>query len=184
MKPAKACQQCRLSKRRCHEIEGRDSCVPCLRRQLKCTKSLQKTRTRRLEPVRPNSLDIQEPDLDSVLSQDVIAELVNFYMQFIHDKPHSLFHSATLWSSIQDKSISKALLYSICAMGSRFSVDSNILRLQPRLIAEAKRLLQLDVENVCLENVQTCILVANLCAADLDSSSEALYFGKSIIQLR
>ncbi|KAK7416201.1 hypothetical protein QQX98_005398 [Neonectria punicea] len=41
---------------------------------------------------------------------------------------------------------------------------------------ESKRLLQSDLENICLENIQTCILVANLCACHSNPTSEALYF--------
>ncbi|KAF4991867.1 hypothetical protein FDECE_13894 [Fusarium decemcellulare] len=33
-----------------------------------------------------------------------------------------------------------------------------------------------DLENICLENIQTCILIANLCAGHFNPSSEALYF--------
>jgi hypothetical protein len=50
------------------------------------------------------------------------------------------------------------------------------------LTTESKQLLLADVENVCLENIQACILVANLCAAHANSSSEFLFFRKSLRQ--
>ncbi|RSL74387.1 hypothetical protein CEP53_000283 [Fusarium sp. AF-6] len=53
------------------------------------------------------------------------------------------------------------------------------------LLDESKRLLQSDLENICLENIQTCILIANLCASHGNPSSEALYFriGNSMAQI-
>lgn len=42
---------------------------------------------------------------------------------------------------------------------------------------EAKRLLKEDVETICIGNVQACILVANTCGANNESTSEALFFG-------
>lgn len=43
---------------------------------------------------------------------------------------------------------------------------------------ESKRLLLADLERICVENIQTCILLANLYAAHLNPSSEALFFRK------
>lgn len=43
---------------------------------------------------------------------------------------------------------------------------------------KSKSVLLADLENICLENVQTCILIANLCDAHLNPQSEALYFRK------
>ncbi|OGE53531.1 hypothetical protein PENARI_c007G08863 [Penicillium arizonense] len=62
-------------------------------------------------------------------------------------------------------------------MGSRFSHDPQIRLLEPQLISESKRFLKADLENICLENIQTCVLVANLCAAHSVTSTEALFFG-------
>ncbi|KAG9252713.1 uncharacterized protein F5Z01DRAFT_625168 [Emericellopsis atlantica] len=44
------------------------------------------------------------------------------------------------------------------------------------LAKEAKRLLQADLENITLENVQTCCIIANLCEWDCNRSSGALFF--------
>jgi hypothetical protein len=44
--------------------------------------------------------------------------------------------------------------------------------------SEAKRLVKADLENICLENVQACILVGNICFAESNADLESLYFGK------
>jgi hypothetical protein len=94
----------------------------------------------------------------------------------IHDRPHSIFHSSTLWSKIRQKSVSRALLLAICATGAHLSNQPTVRSLIPLLTAECKRLLQNSMEQICLENIQTCILVANLCAAHANPSSEFLFF--------
>ncbi|KUL92275.1 hypothetical protein ZTR_02401 [Talaromyces verruculosus] len=63
-------------------------------------------------------------------------------------------------------------------MGSHVSTQPTLRSLEPLLTAESKRLLQIDLERVCLENIQTCILVANLCVAHENPSSEFLFFRK------
>jgi hypothetical protein len=94
----------------------------------------------------------------------------------IHDRPHSIFHSSTLWSKIRQKSVSRPLLLAICATGAHLSKQPTVRSLIPLLTAECKRLLQNSMEQICLENIQTCILVANLCAAHANPSSEFLFF--------
>jgi hypothetical protein len=44
---------------------------------------------------------------------------------------------------------------------------------------DAKRIVKMDLENICLENVQACILVGNICLADSNPDAESLYFGRS-----
>jgi len=70
------------------------------------------------------------------------------------------------------------LFYSICALGCRICSDENIRLLEPRLSSTAKRLCQLTIADVSLESIQTCVLIANICGVEADSSSEALCFGK------
>jgi hypothetical protein len=49
--------------------------------------------------------------------------------------------------------------------------------------SEAKRLVKADLENICLENVQACILVGNICLAESNPDSESLYFGRRSMYL-
>lgn len=102
--------------------------------------------------------------------------LVHEYLSKVHGRPHSIFHAATLWKDIRDKRAGKALILAICAMGAHVSNQPVLRSLEPLLTAETKRLLQIDLERVCLENIQTCILVANLCVAHANQSSEFLFF--------
>ncbi|KIM99716.1 hypothetical protein OIDMADRAFT_126100 [Oidiodendron maius Zn] len=61
-------------------------------------------------------------------------------------------------------------------MGSTFSPHPDIRLLRDRLTVQSKKLLLKNLEDICLESIQTCILVANLCAANASPSSEALFF--------
>lgn len=63
----------------------------------------------------------------------------------------------------------------MAAIGSKFSSDPLRKGAGRGLALEARRLLLADMENICLENIQACILVAMLCAGNCNVSSEALF---------
>ncbi|VUC33639.1 unnamed protein product [Clonostachys rosea] len=186
MKPLKSCHECRRSKRKCTRRSGQigESCDHCQVKNLKCTASLANVPPRghallpKLNPTPHQESSINVP-------VDVAARLTDYYLTKLHNRPHSLFHPATLKKQIQDGSINKALLLSICSMGARFDTDNKIRSLEDTYSNESKRLLLADLENICIENVQTCILIANLYAAHLNPSSEALFFriGVNLLQI-
>ncbi|KAM0199743.1 hypothetical protein ACHAQI_011907 [Fusarium lateritium] len=186
MKPPKACHECRRSKRKCTRRSGRvgDSCDQCQMKNLRCTASLANVPPR-THTLLPNSSPPRHQDSPIDVPTDVAARLVDYYLTKLHNRPHSLFHPATLKKQVHDGSINKALLLSICSMGARFDQDDEIRSLEDSYNNESKRLLLADLENICLENVQTCILIANLYAAHLNPFSEALFFriGVNLLQI-
>ncbi|PKX91313.1 fungal specific transcription factor domain-containing protein [Aspergillus novofumigatus IBT 16806] len=123
-------------------------------------------RIRILNARRLNSQSSTEPQtrdkgVDGFLADDgPVAVLVHEYLSKIHGRPHSIFHAATLWKDIRDWQASRALILAICAMGAHVSNEPSLRSLAPLLMAESKRLLQINPEHVCLDNIQTCILVA------------------------
>lgn len=181
MRPPKACYGCRRSKRKCTRRSGRvgDACDQCQARNLKCAGSLTNSPARRL-PLLPRSESALEatPHNSVDVTIDVAVRLVEFYLIKLHNRPHSLFHPITLRAKVRDGSVNKALLLAICSMGARFDEDDEIRSLENSYMDESKRLLLADLERICVENVQTCILLANLYAAHLNPSSEALFFRK------
>lgn len=50
--------------------------------------------------------------------------------------------------------------------------------LGPAFALHSKQLLHTGLEDISLSKIQTCILLANYCAAVIEPSSEALYFGR------
>lgn len=179
MRPPKACHRCRQSKRKCTRRSGRvgDACDQCQAKNLKCAGALTSAPARPL-PLLPRSESPIETTLhDAVdVKLDVAIRLVDFYLTKLHNRPHSLFHPATLRAKVQDGSLNKALLLAICSMGTRFDEDNQVRSLENSYMNESKCLLLADLERICIENVQTCILLANLYAAHLNPSSEALFF--------
>lgn len=169
-------------KRKCTTVTS-DGCIECVRQKQSCSFSPKKVLQ---DVVRPTtSIDTTFKHRirftamgDTVaLSEAGVTDLVHTYLTLIHDRPHSLFHKASLWNDIRQRTISPQLLYSICSLGCSLSKDAETHALNKPFSLEAKRLLQADLENVCLENIQTLILLANICAAELCPSSETLYFG-------
>lgn len=142
--------------------------------------------------------------------QDVSAEirdrLVELYIRYIHDKPHTLFHPDLLKEQVRDGTLPKAVLYGIMALAARsvpeideesriavpvfmliqpcnrFSEEQEIRQKTKKFFSTAKNLLKMDVDNVCLDNVHASILVGNLCGTEGESLSEGLFFGKSSIE--
>lgn len=125
----------------------------------------------------PDSLDIN-PQL--TLPDEVVEDLVEHYIHYIHDRPHSVFHLPSLRAAVREKALKTGLLYAILSFGCRFYSAPEIRSLAPCFLEESKRCLHLDLENICLENIQTCILLTNLSSASLQSTSEALYNGIAI----
>lgn len=183
----KACSQCRESKRKCIRRGSGDSCVTCHERRLVCDGHLRHCQQghRRLlasgQAIGDHRGHIHhlEPCADQQdlsLPVGMAVELVEHYLSKLHDRPHSLFHPASLRAQVRENGVKKALLYAICALGSKFSANPDARRRQSRLVAESKQLLQADLEHMCLENIQTSILIATLCVGDGNVSSKMLFF--------
>lgn len=46
---------------------------------------------------------------------------------------------------------------------------------------KAKTALKDDLEHMCVENIQACILVGNTCFGDCNADAESLYFGTQLL---
>lgn len=187
MRSPTACGQCRRAKRRCNRTELSGGCAPCQQRQLICEEKpqVQLMGQRTLVPrsftaasILRQSPQQPEPQIGPRLdiSRGTAIELVDHYLDKFHGRPHSIFHPATLRSSVHNGSLKEVLLYAICAIGCKFSGNPETRVRGSGLAAESKRLLQADISNICLENIQACILVAMLSVGHGDSASEALFF--------
>ncbi|KFA56570.1 hypothetical protein S40293_01117 [Stachybotrys chartarum IBT 40293] len=184
MKYPRACRRCRENKRKCIRGGLGQPCELCKQRGFECDSPLKRqSDDHRLLAVRKptDSLRVVPEPRSSLpthafeLPFGMAVEMIEHYLDKINDKPHSIFHPATLRSQLNEGTITKALLYAVCAIGSKFSTNPDVRAWETRLAAEAKRLLQADLENICIENIQTCILVTTL-SVDYCNTSEALYF--------
>lgn len=187
MKPARSCFQCRQSKRKCIRQGPGECCESCQHRKLKCSAQSRlqnRDRTPLLaDPILSkkqarSSATRSECENPPNLPWETTVELVEIYLEKVHDRPHSIFHPATLRSDLCNGAVGGALLCAICAIGSKFSSKLDHRSLETRLTLEAKRLLQADLENVCLENIQASILIATLSSGNYQASSEALFVRK------
>lgn len=112
-----------------------------------------------------------------MLSDDDVEHLVEIYFYYLHDRPHSLFHQATLVRRIRATAARDALVYAICGLTASLSPRLHLKDCGPEYAAQARRILLDNLEQVSLEHVQAAIILANVYAAALEPSSEALYFG-------
>lgn len=168
---ATSCLQCREAKRRCVKRTIDSPCSNCQRKNLACSSHVSSQTT---------SAPKENHESDPGLIDDLAIEFVESYLAHLDGRAHSMFHQETLRRQVRRKEIGDALLYSLCALGSKFSPKPEHRALGIMLTKEAKRLVQADLENVCIENVQTCILLSLLSAGNCHNSSETLFLRKFI----
>ncbi|KAF3916728.1 hypothetical protein ABW20_dc0106802 [Dactylellina cionopaga] len=106
-----------------------------------------------------------------------IFKLVDLYFDYIHDKPHILFHEPSLKRSVRDGTVSRTVLLSLIAISARFADDPEVRALGPAYAQEAKSCFKAELERVCIENIQAAIVIANIFLAEGDSRAESLYYG-------
>ncbi|OBT78805.1 hypothetical protein VF21_02582 [Pseudogymnoascus sp. 05NY08] len=65
-------------------------------------------------------------------------------------------------------------------LSARFAQKSEIRARGPIYAKAAKDSFKADLEHVCIENIQACVIIANICLADSDSKAESLYYALAI----
>ncbi|KXL42189.1 hypothetical protein M433DRAFT_156962 [Acidomyces richmondensis BFW] len=193
-----ACRQCRIGKRRCDKPVGKP-CQACVKRNLQCSICLVTRTNINLQPARDFRLQVDQlthedrhlhsskatPARENgcilkTLDHSTVNALLELYIEYIHDKPHSLFHVPTLRADVLSGAIDSKLLCSILALAARFAESQETRALGPRLFEQAKREMKLSLEDISLSMVQTWIVLGNVCGAELESESESLFFGIAI----
>ncbi|KAL4874082.1 hypothetical protein BDV12DRAFT_191945 [Aspergillus spectabilis] len=174
MKVAKSCSQCRTAKRKCTSgTFSLSPCTQCAQKGLKCSLFVNQNsnRPKFLAPAVPASKNSVE------VSEEVRDDLIDLYLRLVHDKPHTLFHPATLKSRVQTGSLPEAVLFSILALVARFSIDHTIRERAKDFSQAAKESFKKSLEEVTLDNVHATALIGNICGAEGDSNGESLFFG-------
>ncbi|KAF5003572.1 hypothetical protein FDECE_9886 [Fusarium decemcellulare] len=170
MRPAKACLQCRSGKRRCDRT-GDSACTQCIQRHLACSAVANND-----QPSQSSITTQPRPAAPSTFCSEETIHLVDLYFQFIHNQPHSLFHEATFKQSVISGTVSQPVLLGMMGMSARFATQPDIRSRGPMYCAKAKVALKEDLEHVCIENIQACILVGNNFMGDCEADVESLYF--------
>ncbi|TLS25519.1 hypothetical protein PpBr36_06872 [Pyricularia pennisetigena] len=188
MKVAKACSECRLKKRKCTVEDGASdrpgACCPCSKRGLSASCTLAVVPSTGAKPLLPAS-PTPPPAVPAqrvgppAISKDQTVDMVHIYLDLIHDKPHTLFHPATLLRDVHDGVVPDQVLYSILAMAAPFLVtDQASTAIRPAdLLEVARDALKADLETMSLDNVRAAVLIGNLCGALGYPDAEILYFG-------
>tara|TARA_R110002060_G_scaffold11825_12_gene17021 strand:+ start:287 stop:490 length:204 start_codon:yes stop_codon:yes gene_type:complete len=57
-------------------------------------------------------------------SREITTELIDLYISYLHDKPHTLFHEPSLRESAAEGTLSPAVLFGIFGLAAR-SVHRN-----------------------------------------------------------
>lgn len=124
---------------------------------------------------------------------EIVRELVDLYLYYMHDKPHSLFHGRKLQQAIENGTAPRALIFSIMALSARyasagaisrtvelivnrFSSDAELAMRGPVFAEAARSHLKDNLEYLCIENIQAAVLITEYAGAQYDRTTEAIYF--------
>ncbi|EJT73590.1 hypothetical protein GGTG_07446 [Gaeumannomyces tritici R3-111a-1] len=165
---AKACSQCRArkGKRIAPVDDGPHACAPCTRRGILFSFVARGTASRpRLLAAADSTSQSSSPSVTSNSGASTVApglnlslasqlELVQLYLQLIHDKPHTLFHPTSLLQQVRDGAVPAT-----------------------RFVEAVKAALNAVMEAMSLANVHAAILLRNLCGAHGRPDAEMPYFG-------
>ena len=191
-----ACRQCRIGKRKCNRPVA-EACQPCAKRQLDCSSGIFPRKNPSIRPassglsngskhaelqtgVRSELVSANQDHVSSSLTKDDTQELVGYYIDYIHDKPHTLFHAPSLRYEVGVGSIDTALLSTVLALSATFSPSESTRALGPAFALEAKKLLEADLEDVSLTKIQAWIVLGNFYGSECKYVSESLSFGMAI----
>ncbi|KAM5362145.1 hypothetical protein ACJA88_014163 [Fusarium oxysporum] len=89
----------------------------------------------------------------------------------------NLFHEPTFKASAAEGTVSKPVLLAMLGLSARFATEPDIVARGPMYRAQATAALKEDLEHICIENIQACILVGNNFFGEGDADAESLYFG-------
>lgn len=116
MKIAKACRRCRIGKRRCEAAEPGLSCEPCIQRGLDCSLVVNPRRHPvSILPPPPSSV-VPMTDDEILLDIPMTLKLVSLYLDLVHNKPHTLFHTPSLLQAVEKGALACHVLYAILAL--------------------------------------------------------------------
>ncbi|WZH42085.1 fungal-specific transcription factor domain-containing protein [Fusarium acuminatum] len=171
-----ACSRCRRRRKKCIQTKSGAPCDACAKnRHPQCSLVETSPQQRRISPRHHPRVEHHDLNPQFFLSHDAIEDLVENYIHYILDRPHTLFHLPTLRAAVREGRLGDALLFAILAFGCRFHSKPEIASLGPTFMEKSKQLLKQDMENICLENIQTCVLLANLSSSSKNPESEALF---------
>lgn len=171
MRIAKACKQCRQAKRKCNLSKNKGPCEECCRKKLTCSSS----NTTPQGNSSPRNLALSADN--EALSTESRLDLINLYLDFLHGKPHTLFHPESLRAATHRGEIEDHVYLAIAGLACRFSISRDVQERKFFFTDSAKTALKAQVDNFCLDTLRACILVGNLYGAEGDSNIESLFFG-------
>ncbi|KAK6538411.1 hypothetical protein TWF694_011287 [Orbilia ellipsospora] len=181
MRISTACLQCRTGKRKCSPDHTGSPCRQCLQRKQSCSHERNYARHRLDRHIRSPLLSEADP-VEAVRPpySEEVANLIDLYFDYIHDKPHVIFHEPSFKKGVKEGWATRGLVLCMIALSARFAEDPEIRSRGPAYAQGAKSCFKAELERVCIENVQAAIIIANICLAEGDSRAESLYYALAI----
>jgi hypothetical protein len=175
-----ACNHCKSRKRKCIR-DTRRPCQLCLKTGESCSIYIDKV-------TKSNSkiVEIQQMDgLDEIYDDPLLAHYVTLFFRYIHDPVLTIFHKPTFMMLFHQGKIKNYILYAIAALAARFSSDPSLQHIDPRergsgYFETGSRLLKLAIDEICIDTIHGCMLVAHYTSGYNRVEQEAVYVGVAI----
>jgi hypothetical protein len=183
-----SCRECRVGKRKCTpDPAGKQHrCLVCKSRRITCSNAaIPVASAFGGSTVRPELLTLPATSvhLSTSTPSGKEFEFINLYFRYIHDRPHSLFHEKSAWEALRNGTLPEHLWRAMCILGCRFAHQSQ-RDLASAFAEQSRALLDQQLDQLSIENVQTCILLGNWYTAAQNADLQIKYFGKSCIVMQ
>ncbi|PSN60743.1 hypothetical protein BS50DRAFT_505911 [Corynespora cassiicola Philippines] len=169
MRVAKACVQCRSAKRKCC-VDQDGPCKPCRQKNHICSLAPEAPLLRKASQIITPAID------EHLLPTETRVELIDLYLEFLHGKPHTLFHPKQLRAAAHHGIIPNHVLLPLAGLACRFSESSELRSRKQQFMLSAKETLKSQLDDFSLDTIRGCILVGNLYGAEGDAKVESLFF--------
>jgi hypothetical protein len=175
-----ACSNCKSRKRKCIR-DPRRPCKLCAQTGHTCSAHVDE-----LESSHPTMAAPQEMESPAdIYDEPLLEHYVKLFFRFLHDPVLTIFHKPTFMRLFHQEKIKSYILYAIAALAARFSSDPSLQDIEPRdrgagYFETGARLLKLAIDEICIDTIHGCMLIAHYSSGYNWVEQEAVYIGVAI----
>ncbi|GAB5592364.1 hypothetical protein Unana1_07264 [Umbelopsis nana] len=140
------------------------------------------------EAGKPNStrmeLDVDQ-ELSEIYHDPLMEHYVKLFFRYIHDTVLTIFHKPTFMRLFHSGKTKNYILYAIAALAARYSSDPSLQSIDPRdrgasYFETGSRLLKLSIDDINIDTIHGCMLIAHYLSGYNCVEQEAIYVGVAI----
>jgi hypothetical protein len=127
----------------------------------------------------------QDMEGHDIYHEPMLEHYVKLFFRYIHDPVLTIFHKPTFMMKFHERKIKGYILFFIASLAARFSNDPALQGIDPRergrdFFACGTRLLKLSIDEISIDTIHGCMLIAHYCSGYNCVEQEAVYVGVAI----